>query len=93
MKIGNDINMKILILVIYIYQFVYIIYSFLDLWDSRADDRYYIQRDWSVRENMVLGQHNIMQEQLVNRDQIILLPLYINIGLMNNVIKDYLNVL
>ena len=54
---------------------------------SRADDRYYIQRDFPVRENMVPGQQNIMQEQLAYRDKILLPPLHIKFYLMKNLIK------
>lgn len=60
---------------------------FLCLWDSRADDRHYIVKDWPQREEWVLGKNNILFKALVDRHKILLPPLHIKLGMMKQFIK------
>ena len=53
--------------------------------------------DWPAREDLAVGDKNIINEALVNRDRIILPPLHIKLGLMKQFVKaldkhgDYIN--
>ena len=60
---------------------------FLCLWDSRADDKHYTQNEWSSREPLQPGSHNIVANPLVKPHQILLPPLNIKLGLMKNFVK------
>ena len=60
---------------------------FLCLWDSRADDRHYIQISWPPRTSFVPGLQNVKSTCLVDPQNILLPPLHIKLGLMKNYIK------
>ena len=45
--------------------------------DSRADDQYWQKKDWPVREKLVVGENNVINEPLVDHDSILLPPLHI----------------
>ena len=60
---------------------------FLCLWDSRADDQHWQRKDWLVREELVVGENNVINEPLVDRDSILLPPLHIKLGLMKQFVK------
>ena len=55
---------------------------FLCYWDSRATDQHWVNKDWPAREGPAVGNKNIINELLVNRDRIILSLLHIKLGLM-----------
>lgn len=60
---------------------------FLCLWDSRARHKHYVQKDWPPRVNNTIGVENIQHMALVKKDNIILPPLHIKLGLVKNFIK------
>lgn len=60
---------------------------FLCLWDSRADSRHYIVKDWPKRKEFKSGKHNIILEKLVEPDKILLPPLHIKLGLIKQYVK------
>ena len=60
---------------------------FLCYWDSRARDKHWAQNDWRIREHLLVGEQNIVNEALVSRDKIIFPPLYIKLGLMKQFVK------
>ena len=60
---------------------------FLCLWDSRADDQHWQRKNWLVREELVVGENNVINEPLVDRDSILLPPLHIKLGLMKQFFK------
>jgi len=60
---------------------------FLYLWDSRADDQHWQRKDCPVREELVVGQNNVINETLVDRDRILLPPLHIKLGTMKQFVK------
>lgn len=60
---------------------------FLCLWDSRAKNQHWITRNWPSRDIMILGQQNVINEPLVDREKIIFPPLHIKLGLMKQFIK------
>ena len=60
---------------------------FLCLWDSRADELHYSQRDWPVRSEQKVGEFNVKQESLVAKKKVLLPPLHIKLGLMKNFVK------
>jgi len=55
---------------------------FLCLWDSRAPDQHWQRKDWPVREKLAVGENNVKNESLVDRDRILLPPLHIQLGVM-----------
>lgn len=60
---------------------------FLCLWDSRAKAQHWIARNWPLRNVLVQGEHNVLNEPLVDRNKIIFPPLHIKLGLMKQFIK------
>ena len=55
-------------------------FCFLCYWDSRVTDQHWVKKDWPAREDFAVGDKNIINEPLVNRDYIILPPLYMKLG-------------
>lgn len=60
---------------------------FLCKWDSRARKEHYVQKDWPKRTSLTLGKENVKCVPLVDKDQIILPPLHIKLGLFKNFVK------
>ena len=60
---------------------------FLCYWDSRASTQHWVKKDWPAREDLAVGDKNIINEPLVCRDRIILPPLHIKLGLMKQFVK------
>lgn len=60
---------------------------FMCHWDSRARDQHWIKREWPLREEMVVGEKNVIHEPLIDRKKIILPPLHIKLGLMKQFVK------
>lgn len=60
---------------------------FLCLWDSRARSDHYTKRTWPSRKQIVVGSDNIAHEALVEKENIILPPLHIKLGLFKNFVK------
>ena len=46
-----------------------------------------MKRNWPIREKLVVGEQNVIEEQLVSRDKIIFPPLHIKLGLMKQLVK------
>lgn len=59
---------------------------FLCLWDSRDRSNHWIRRDWPPR-NLVVGEKNVLRENLVPRENVLLPPLHIKLGLMKQFVK------
>lgn len=60
---------------------------FLCLWDSRDRKNHWIKKEWPKRENLLVGQKNIISQALVEPEKIILPPLHIKLGLMKQFVK------
>lgn len=60
---------------------------FLCLWDSRARDHHYQRNSWPQRTSSSIGVNNVINNALVNKENIILPPLHIKLGLMKNFVK------
>ena len=60
---------------------------FVCLWDSRASAQHWIKQVWLVREELVPGEKNVQAHPLVERSQIILPPLHIKLGIMQQFVK------
>ena len=60
---------------------------FLCYWDSRASTQHWVKKDWPAREDLAVGDKNIINQPLVSRDRIILPPLHIKLGLMKQFVK------
>jgi len=69
-------------------QGVYVKYPcFRCLWDSRADDQHWQRKDWPVHEKLVVGENNVINESLVDRDRILVPPLHIKMGVTKQFVK------
>ena len=55
----------------------------LCMWDSRARNRHWVQKDWPIRDTLEAG----IQDPIVNRDKIIFPPIHIKLGLMKQFLK------
>ena len=60
---------------------------FLCLWDSRADEKHYLQNVWPPRPSNTTGKFNCVHEQLVDPQKILLPPLHLKLGLVKTFIK------
>ena len=60
---------------------------FLCYWDSRARDKHCVQKEWRIREHLLVGEQKLVNETLVSRDKIIFPPLHIKLGLMKQFVK------
>ncbi len=60
---------------------------FLCLWDSRARDKHWTEKIWPIRTSMTVGEKNVINEPLVDREKIIFPPLHIKLGLMKQFVK------
>ena len=60
---------------------------FICYWDSRASTQHWVRKDWPPREDLAVGDKNIINETLVSRDHIILPPLHIKLSLMKQFVK------
>lgn len=60
---------------------------FLCKWDSRSRKEHYIRKEWPMRDEQQIGSHNLIQEPLVPKQNIILPPLHIKLGLMKQFVK------
>ena len=43
---------------------------FFCYWDSRASTLHWVKKDWPAREDLAMGDQNIINEPLVSRDRI-----------------------
>ena len=48
---------------------------------------HYVQKDWPLRANHIIGKHNVQRKALVDRTKIYLPPLHIKLGLFKNFVK------
>ena len=60
---------------------------YLCMWDSRARDKHWTQKEWPIRETLEAGMPNILHDPIVSRDKIIFPPLHIKLGLMKQSVK------
>src|SRR6476619_6162634 len=60
---------------------------FICEWDSRARDVHYVTKNWPLRSSLVPGLKNVQHGPLVDPHKVILPPLHIKLGLMNNFVK------
>lgn len=64
---------------------------FLCRWDSRDRANHYVKNDWEIRSNYDKGKHNLMQDPLVESRKIIIPPLHIKLGLIEQFVKTLPN--
>ena len=60
---------------------------FLCKWDSRARSEHYVRSLWPPRDSLTPGSHNVIHKALVKKENIILPPLHIKLGLMKQYVK------
>ena len=60
---------------------------FLCLWNSRADGEHYEKMHWPTREELTPGMYNVIREPLVSRENILLPPFHIKLGLVKHFVK------
>ena len=62
-------------------------YCFLCHWDSQAVSQHYKQKDWGSRSTFVPGEHSLKENPLVDMYKVLLPPIHIKLGLMDNFVK------
>jgi len=62
-------------------------YCFLCEWDSRDKKNHYVNKLWPKRTSLTPLEKNVVSPPLVFPEKIYLLPLHINLGLMENFVK------
>ena len=69
--------------------FLCYLFSLLNIlvFSSRASTQHWVKKDWPAREDLAVGDKNIINELLVSRDRIILPPLHRKLGLMKQYMK------
>ena len=60
---------------------------FLCYWENRADKDHWVRKEWLSRHRLIPGEKNAINEPLVDRKNIILLPLHIKLCIMKQFIK------
>ncbi len=60
---------------------------YICMWDSRARDKHWTQKEWQYRETLEAGMPNIVNDPIVNRERIIFPPLHLKLGLMKQFVK------
>ncbi|XP_076367169.1 uncharacterized protein LOC143255416 [Tachypleus tridentatus] len=60
---------------------------YLCMWDSRAREKHWSQKEWPIRETLKAGMPNIVNDPIVSREKIIFPPLHIKLGLMKQFMK------
>ena len=60
---------------------------FICLWDSRDRAQHYTRKDWPVRHVDIPGASNVANLPLVDRQNVILPPLHIKLGLVKQFVK------
>ena len=58
------------------------------MWDSRAKHGYLVETEWPLHEQFIIGEHNAINELLVNPSKIIFPPLHIKCGIIKQMVKD-----
>ena len=53
----------------------------------RDKAQHWVKKDWSLRSDMAVGQKNIVDESLVDREKILLPALHIILGIINQYVK------
>ncbi|CAK9816550.1 hypothetical protein ANTQUA_LOCUS8999 [Anthophora quadrimaculata] len=56
----------------------------LCFWDCRAREHHYKRKQWPERKNVTVGQDNIKYVPLIKKENVILPPLHIKLGLFKN---------
>ena len=56
-------------------------------WDSRAKSEHWERKEWPIREQLNVGEKNIIKEPLLYRNRIVFKPLHIKLGLMKQFVK------
>ncbi|XP_063219615.1 uncharacterized protein LOC134529442 [Bacillus rossius redtenbacheri] len=60
---------------------------YLCMWDSRAQEKQWKQKEWPLRKTLEVGMPNIVNEPIVSQDRNVFPPLHIKLGLMKQFIK------
>lgn len=60
---------------------------FICEWDSRAKDKHWTTTTWPARKDLKVGTNNIVHENLIQREDVLLPPLHIKLGLMKQFTK------
>lgn len=60
---------------------------YLCMWDSRAREKHWTQKEWPIRKTLEAGMPNIVNDPIVSREKIVFPPLHIKLGLMKQFVK------
>ena len=60
---------------------------YLCMWDSRARNQHWIQKEWPIRKTLTVGMQNIVNEPIVSHNKIVFPPLHLKLGFMKQFVK------
>ena len=60
---------------------------FLCKWDSRAKSEHWVTKQWPMRCQLTVGEHNVINAPLIPRNKVLFPPLHIKLGLMKQFVK------
>ena len=60
---------------------------YLCMWESRARNQHWIQKEWRIRKTLTVDMQNIVNEPIVSLNKIVFPPLHLKLGFMNQFVK------
>ena len=60
---------------------------YLCMWESRARNQHWIQKEWPIRKTLTVGMQNIVNEPIISRNKIVFPPLHLKLGFMKQFVK------
>ena len=60
---------------------------YLCMWDSRARNQHWIQKEWPICKTLTVGMQNIVNEPIVSRNKIVFPPLHLKLGFIKQFVK------
>ena len=60
---------------------------YLCMWDSRARNQHWIQKERPIRKTLTVGMKNIVSEPILSRNKIVFPPLHLKLGFMKQFVK------
>ena len=57
------------------------------MWDRRARNQHWIQKEWPIHKTLTVGMQNIVNEPIVSRNKIVFPPLHLKLGFMKQFAK------
>ena len=60
---------------------------YLCMWESRARNQHWTQKEWPIRNTLTVDMQNIVNEPIVSRNKIVFPPLHLKLGFMKQFVE------